>query len=281
MDRWQNYKLNCLTPDPDHTATLPWYQQMMAVIMTQVRLPTSADLRAFLPPVYDQGPEGSCVGNGVGRGCHGLLYTLNIMSLTPSRAYIYFNAREKEGHADEDSGCSVYDGVHQTYLKGFCPENDLGDGSPFFPYIVGGYATRPPDDCYAYAKRFHLTPPLHIVNNPYYLKHCLGIFRFPIVTGFQVPAAFMDDGGPMQTTGRMPLENWLRGDFVGGHCIDVVGFIDELGEYIATNSWGPDWGKNGHFFIPKQAIEVGPDCIFDDFRVFTGLTILPQPKEDV
>ena len=136
---------------------------------------------------------------------------------------------------------------------------------------MGGFATKPDEACYADAKRYHLKPPLHLVNTPYYLQHCLGIFRFPIVTGFSVPAAFMEDNGPMEKTGHMPLADWLKGNFQGGHCVAIVGYTAT--DYIITNSWGTDWGDRGHFYVPKRLIEAGTDCIFDDFRMFPGLTI--------
>ncbi|MFJ3310265.1 C1 family peptidase [Streptomyces sp. NPDC086549] len=41
----------------------------------------------------------------------------------------------------------------------------------------------------------------------------------------------------------------VAGDFLGGHCVSVVGFDDTLGCWICKNSWGSLWGDEGFFRI--------------------------------
>jgi C1A family cysteine protease len=39
------------------------------------------------------------------------------------------------------------------------------------------------------------------------------------------------------------------GDFLGGHCICVIGYSDADSSWICKNSWGPNWGEQGYFRI--------------------------------
>jgi len=46
-----------------------------------------------------------------------------------------------------------------------------------------------------------------------------------------------------------PTVSWLR----GAHAVEIVGYDDEAGYWIAKNSWGTDWGEEGWF-------RIGYDC---------------------
>ena len=41
----------------------------------------------------------------------------------------------------------------------------------------------------------------------------------------------------------------VSGDFLGGHCVCVVGYSDTDSCWICKNSWGANWGENGFFRI--------------------------------
>ena len=47
----------------------------------------------------------------------------------------------------------------------------------------------------------------------------------------------------------MPINEKL----LGGHTVAVVGFDDNYG-FLVRNSWGIDWGIEGHCFIPYEYI---------------------------
>ena len=48
------------------------------------------------------------------------------------------------------------------------------------------------------------------------------------------------------------------GEFVGGHCVQIIGYDDDQRAWIAKNSWGTGWGVNGFFRIGYG--EVGVDA---------------------
>ena len=48
------------------------------------------------------------------------------------------------------------------------------------------------------------------------------------------------------------------GEFVGGHCVQIIGYDDDQRAWIAKNSWGTGWGRDGFFRIGYG--EVGIDA---------------------
>ena len=39
-----------------------------------------------------------------------------------------------------------------------------------------------------------------------------------------------------------------------GHAVAMVGYDDILKVWIMRNSWGPNWGDHGHFYLPYEYI---------------------------
>ncbi len=48
---------------------------------------------------------------------------------------------------------------------------------------------------------------------------------------------------------RSGVYTYAAGSYVGGHCIEIVGYDDSLGCWICKNSWGVGWGESGFFRI--------------------------------
>lgn len=251
---------------PDHRDL---HYHLIVPCAGDVPLPPSADLRPFMPPVYDQGNLGSCTGNGTGAALHAVLLSKGIKDLTPARLFLYYNARDLEGTPTEDSGAQIRDVVKRAAALGFCPENQRGSEASW-PYDIARFAVKPPDACYRDAKRYHIGTYLSVAQSDYQLKNCLAISCWPIICGFSVPDTF--EGDAMAKTGRMPLSDWQSQNFVGGHCVLLVGYDDTAGEYVFRNSWGEGWGDKGYFSVPQQLVS-GDDLGFSDFWTIQGLTI--------
>jgi hypothetical protein len=97
----------------------------------------SVDLRAKMPPVFDQGQLGSCTANALS-GAMGFLHP----GLIGSRLFIYYNERAMEGTVDQDAGAQIRDGVKTLNKIGVCPERE-------WPYKVTKFKTKPPAPCFA------------------------------------------------------------------------------------------------------------------------------------
>ncbi|MFP3952058.1 MAG: C1 family peptidase, partial [Candidatus Bathyarchaeia archaeon] len=63
----------------------------------------------------------------------------------------------------------------------------------------------------------------------------------PVVAAFSVYTDFYNyESGIYRHT---------SGDYMGGHCVTIVGYNDVDGYWICKNSWGVDWGEEGYFRI--------------------------------
>src|SRR5256885_1247850 len=88
-------------PDlPDHRDLM--YQAPRAVLAA---LPTRYDVVANCPTeIFDQGQLGSCTANAIATVFQFDLIKQKAAQIVPSRLFIYFNEREKEGTVAFDSG---------------------------------------------------------------------------------------------------------------------------------------------------------------------------------
>ena len=99
-------------------ASRPHYSAPAQVLMA---LPTSVDLTSKFPPVYDQGPLGSCTGNAIAGVIQFEPKKQNLNSFTPSRLFIDYNERVL-GHAvNSDSGAQIGDGMKSSLSWECCP----------------------------------------------------------------------------------------------------------------------------------------------------------------
>jgi len=65
----------------------------------------------------------------------------------------------------------------------------------------------------------------------------------------------------------MPTED---DQVMGGHGVCTVGFDDDKQCFIVKNSWGPDWGLNGYFYMPYDYL-ADPN-LADDFWVISTVS---------
>lgn len=92
-------------------------------------------------------------------------------------------------------------------------------------------------------------------------KRCLSV-GYPIVLGFAVTKEmkkWQDNQQQIQNTEYVLPGNGStikKSDINGYHCVLLVGYDDEFrgGIFIARNSWGSSWGREGHFYFPYHLI---------------------------
>lgn len=204
------------------------------VLPTGLTLPPAYDLRNvdgrnFVTPVKDQGGCGSCVAFGVVATAEATL-KLDLqdpdLDVDLSEAHLYFcqgrhcddgwwvdqalEAFRRHGVADEL--CFPYADSDQS-----C-SNLCGD-APARLTFVGNWRR--------YVTAASMKTWLTSVG--------------PLVACFSVYEDFITYGSGVY--------RHVTGDFLGGHCVSVVGYDDELGCWICKNSWGRFWGSSGFFQI--------------------------------
>ncbi|HWZ04824.1 MAG TPA: C1 family peptidase [Mucilaginibacter sp.] len=206
-------------------------------ILADTSLPV--DLRNSCPPVYDQGPLGSCTANAIAGAFQFELMKQSDPAFTPSRLFIYYNERVIENSVNSDSGASIRDGMNSVSQQGVCNETE-------WPYIINEFTQKPYQSCYTDALNNIITSYYSLDQDLGQMKSCLAS-GYPFIFGFTAYESL--DSDLVSQTGIL---NMPGGDesVIGGHAVVAVGYNDVQNRFIVRNSWGPDWGMNGYFTIP-------------------------------
>jgi len=134
------------------------------------------------------------------------------------------------------------------------------------PYDVDKFTERPSANCYRDALHERALSYRKVPQSLHGLKHALATEQLPVVFGFVVYASFESD--EVKQTGVMPMPK--PGEkTLGGHAVMAVGFDDEKQAVLVRNSWGPEWGDEGYFWMPYDFI-TDPDQA-DDFWVVQSI----------
>jgi len=215
----------------DHTYAAPG-----AVL---AELPRKVDLRAQCPPVYDQGPLGSCTANALAGAYAFCLKAQKKQAFVPSRLFLYYNERAMEGHVGMDSGAQLRDGMKSLNKDGICPE-------PLWPYDIESFTVQPPAAVYRAALDHQALSYQRVLQSLTQMKGCLAE-GFPIALGFAVYESFESPAVARSGEGPLPAPEERR---LGGHAVLAVGYDDAAGRFLLRNSWGAQWGQRGYFTLP-------------------------------
>jgi C1A family cysteine protease len=195
-----------------------------------------------LPPVFDQGQLGSCVGHGVAELCD-YVEAKEGNTTKLSRLAIYYWARDG---VPDDTGATIRDGI-KAAARGV-PSEDM------WPYDMSKWKLPPSREAIIEgAHRAHGIVYERLTSMAAILD-CIAS-GFPVVFGTMLYESFervgMNGMVPMPAPGERPL---------GGHCMLMIGFATRLtilgrkGGFYVRNSWGPAWGQSGNCWIPFDYI---------------------------
>lgn len=203
-------------------------------------LPSSVDLRDRCPKtVYDQGHLGSCTANAIAGAFEFDLLRQGLADFMPSRLFIYYNERAREGTIPVDSGAMIRDGIKSVVNLGVCDETE-------WPYDIARFADEPSAQCYTDARGNRAAGYQRVPRVLNQLKGCLA-HGYPIVFGFRVYESFQSR--EVARTGEVPMPGPDE-PALGGHAVLAVGYDDATGRFLVRNSWGLDWGNGGYFTLP-------------------------------
>jgi len=208
-------------------------------ISSSIDRPKIVDLRPKCSPVEDQSTQGSCTGHAfVGA----LEYLENLQQqkfVRLSRAFVYYNERLLEGTEDEDAGADIRDGIKVIANYGVCAES-------LCPYHVRDYKKKPSAAAYADALKRKALAYQRVAQTEDAITHCLAWNR-PIVFGIMVYESFESD--EVAASGIVPMPG-PHEQCLGGHAVLMVGYDLDKRMFLVRNSWGPDWGISGYFWLP-------------------------------
>jgi C1A family cysteine protease len=235
---------------------LPDHRDQLFSVPAQVltALPGSVDLRSKCPPIYDQGRIGSCTANAIA-GAIQFDRKKNGQSpdFVPSRLFIYYNERTIEHDVGFDRGAQIRDGIKSVCKLGVCPEtewpyDDTPASSDGGPFPAGAKpATKPAQSCFTDATKYVAANYQRLTQALSQLRGCLAQ-GYPFVFGFTVYTSFYDASGVRQRI-VTPLPS-ASDSVIGGHAVMCVGYDDTKLQFICRNSWGPNEGEMGYFYMP-------------------------------
>jgi C1A family cysteine protease len=208
------------------------------------RLPPAVDLRPHLPAPYDQLSLNSCVANAVAAALEFEQMRQGARRVTPSRLFLYYNARALEDVVSLDHGVQIRNGIKAVAKMGACAERQ-------WPYRVHRFAVRPPRESYKDAQRHRALRYFRLRRSLAHLCACLAE-GYPFVFGMTVYPGF--ESARVTRTGAVSLPG-LGERRVGGHAVLAVGYSHARRRFLVRNSWGPDWGRGGYFTLPYAYLE--------------------------
>jgi C1A family cysteine protease len=85
------------------------------------------------------------------------------------------------------------------------------------------------------------------------------------VFGFTVYESFESE--QVAKTGKVPLPPRSE-QVLGGHAVLAVGYNDAQQSFIVRNSWGPNWGMKGYFWMPYGYV-TDPQLASDFWAIYT------------
>ncbi len=270
----QNGKMKC--------GMVPANQEQMSTIEqsenNSIRhrgLPASTDLASKMPPVGNQGQQGSCVGWSStyaiksyheqiernwgydapfkgGQGAHVF-----------SPAFVY-----NQINGGQDNGSNPVDALNLLVRTGAAPWN-------LMPYTDRDFRTQPPQNARSAASAYR-NESFNQINfyTPDALKAELAAGN-PILIGIKVYDNFYQLGSNVY--------DHFEGQFRGGHAITVIGYDDTKasktgrGAFKLQNSWGPEWGQSGYGWI---AYGFMPTANMAAFGVRDQRTTRPTPNQE-
>lgn len=203
-------------------------------------LPGAVNLQSLCPPVYDQQDIGSCTANALAGLYECILKKEGKTPFTPSRLFIYWNERDLEGDTADDTGAAIPDGM-QVLQKLGAPHESL------WWYNTKKFAVKPGQNVYTEATQ-HKCGVYTNLNNTKLdeLRSCLAN-GYPFVLGFVAYASFESDA--VAKSGFLPMPGKIEKQ-IGGHAVLCVGYDMIKQAFLIRNSWGPDWGLKGYFWMP-------------------------------
>jgi C1A family cysteine protease len=174
---------------------------------------------------------------------------------TPSRLFIYYNARVLERTVKSDSGTTIRSAIRALARWGFCPES-------VWEYDISKFTAKPNLTAYRLAATQKIRDYCRVTQSLEQLQACL-VGNDTFAFGFSVYNSF--EAEEVNKTGKMTMP--AKDDkLLGGHAVLCVGYDNAAKHFIIRNSWSGSWGDQGYFYMPYDYI-LNPDLSADFWTV--------------
>lgn len=217
--------------------------------------PPSVSNLVGLPPIGDQGTQGSCTGWAWAYYCltHQVaaandFWDTTIPSHQFSPAFVY-----NQINYGTDSGSYFSDASNLLCDFGCATMNTMS-------YDQDDWVTWPSEAAYYEAMRYRITSEawdsLYTNSDLEVLKSYLAAGN-TVVTGIYTRTAFYS----FNAANNIYTTSHASGELGGGHAVCLVGYDDNKattdgpGAFLLVNSWGSGWGNNGLWWMSYEAIK--------------------------
>ena len=219
------------------------YDKVPSVVIPEWKSMTGVEERSSyvklpMPPVADQGNEGSCTAFGTGYAVvsyylnqiKGLPYQNNGALRSPE---FLFNTTKI---ASDCKGAYLTTVLNRLVQTGICSWNTM-------PYTPAGCTTWPSNAAFQNAATGKIKN-YHKLYNPSIETQQLLAKRYPVVISFDIDQAF-----DIQTKKSPFTWSVKQGTVRGGHVAAVIGYDNYNQRFIVQNSWGTQNHDKGIFYI--------------------------------
>lgn len=201
-----------------------------AIYPDEITLPKKLDLRPDLPPIINQGSQGTCMAQVVTvmkeyQEYKNQKLTGDIGLLSPQFVY---NLREEP----EYSGMTPREAMKIVQKYGICREAIYPYGTIDYPMYIPQIAY---DDALIFRwESYASISKIDVVKKALYRDGVCAICM-PVYNE------------------NIDMWNARQGDeYLGGHAMALVGYDDTKEHFIIRNSWGEEWGDNGYTYFPYK-----------------------------
>jgi C1A family cysteine protease len=117
--------------------------------------------------------------------------------------------------------------------------------------VITKFATKPPAKAYRDALKHQAIRYARVPQTEMSIQNVLAT-GYPISFGFTVYESFENDVG---SDGIVPMPEPDERT-LGGHAVVAIGYKHIRGQlyFECRNSWGPDWGDDGYFWLPTSYV---------------------------
>ena len=190
-----------------------------------------------VPPVGDQGGEGSCVAWGTtyaGRSTnwqasHSAAWSKSVNIFSPE--YVY---NQIKASSSCTSGSYVTNGLNLLQSQGVCLWNTM-------PYTDASCSTLPTTAQKTEAALYKISGYSKVTLTTANIKAMLAAGK-PVIVAGNVNYAF-------EYLASGAVLTRFTGSSLGGHCYCVVGYDDSKSAFKFMNSWGTSWATSGFGYI--------------------------------
>ncbi|WP_298468095.1 C1 family peptidase [uncultured Erythrobacter sp.] len=201
-------------------------------------IPKAIDLRPYCTPVENQQRTNSCVANAI-VGAVELLHKKDKRTERDlSRLFLYYNARKLGDREDRDEGTYIHHGMAAVMAHGICEER-------MWPFQQVAVNEVPTQGCYENATHYEA---IQFARTPGASAISALAQELPVAFGIVLPGECYKVA---HQTGIIPPPEMLPVQSPpSGHAMLLVGYDLSEKMFIARNSWGPGYGKDGYILIP-------------------------------